>query len=97
MRKKCDLNPENKRCRDIRMTLLANSGGGEIESVTTNMKKRSDFPFITVNGDMIQDDLLNEDTADDGCTTWNWCCTQLGVGKIQRNGEKVFWQIDINH
>ncbi len=54
------------------MTLLANPGGGEIESVVTKMKKRSDFPFIKVNGDMIQDDSLTEEIADDGCTTWNF-------------------------
>jgi hypothetical protein len=33
------------------------------------MKKRSDFPFIKVNGDMIQDDSFIEDIADDGSTT----------------------------
>jgi hypothetical protein len=39
----------------------------------TNMKKRSDFPFIKVNGNMIQDDSFIEDIADDGSTTtWNF-------------------------
>ena len=54
------------------MALLDTSSNGNIVPTAIAAEKRSDFPFIKVNGEAVMDNLLQERISEDGGVSWTF-------------------------